>query len=187
MKFTFFIVLSILAFGCNTSSERSTNQDAFVDVQQFFQSEITLLTKNQTGLYKRTRMDSTSNSDTLNKPEWSKELFAFLDIKIKPAVWKTDFVRVETHDDPNETASVYETTNPNQKIQSFKIKLNPDSSINRFSAQIIDKGKISTSTTGISYTQNVGYSVHVNRSTKIMGTESYQIVGQFIHPKTQNN
>ncbi len=170
---------------CNTRNDREINRDAYIDVQQYFQSEVVALTANQTGLYKRTRMDSTTNSDSTDTPDWSKELFAFLDIKIKPAVWKTDFVRVETHDDPNETANVYKATNPNQKIQSFKIKLNPDSSINRFSAQIINEGKITSSITGISYTQNVGYTVHVNRSTKIMGTETYQIVGQFIPPQTQ--
>lgn len=61
----------------------------------------------------------------------------------------------------------------------FKIKQSEDGKVERFSAEIIEKGKISTSLTALSYTKNVGYTLRIERNTKIMGNESYQIVGQF--------
>jgi len=187
LKLPLVIVLSLLVCGCSVKQTTQVNSNKFIDIQQFFKDEVSRMSEAQTGLFKRTRMDTTTNSDSVLNPDWEKELFAFLDINIKPAVWKTDFTQVDTHDDPNETATVYTTTNPNQKVRTFKLELNPDSTIQRFTAEIIEQGKIASSVTGLSYTQNVGYTIKVDRTTKIMGSESYQIVGQFITNKKVNN
>lgn len=170
---------------CTTTNTTPPNEESFVDIHQFFESEVERLTEQSVGLYKRTRMDTTTASDSNAQPVWAKELYAFLDISIKPAVWKTDFTHVpyDEHEDINETAMVYKATNANQKVRLFKLKLNDDGQIQRFSAEITEKGKIATTITALSYTADVGYTLSVERSTKIMGNESYQIVGQFYQNK----
>lgn len=173
------VVLLVVLMSCSSKEKQDTNNDPFVDIHQFFLEEVGQLTDSDIGLFKRTRMDSTTNSDSFTKPEWSKELFAFIDLDIKPTVWKTDYMRVHPHDDPNESSLVYQTTNPKQRVKMFKIKQSEDGKVERFSAEIIEKGKISTSLTALSYTKNVGYTLRIERNTKIMGNESYQIVGQF--------
>lgn len=179
------IVLLVVLASCSSNDKKEANKDAFIDIHQFFTDQVEHLTNSDVAVFKRTRMDSITNSDSFVSPDWSQELFAFIELDIKPAVWKTDFKRVHTHDDPNETSLVYETTNPNQKVKSFKIK-EEDGKIQRFSAEIIEKGKISSSVTALSYTKNVGYTMSVERNTKIMGNESYQIVGQFFKNNNQN-
>lgn len=126
-------------------------------------------------------MGSETQTDSDATPDWTKELYAFLDLSIKPAVWKTDFIQeaYDAHDEPNETALVYTSTNEKQKVRLFKLKLNDANEIERFSAELIEEGKISSTVTGLSYTKNVGYTLTIERDTKIMGNESYQIVGQF--------
>ena len=150
-------------------------------------SEIATLTENQIGLFKRTRMDSTISSDSVNAPDWSKELYSFTDIVIKPAVWKTDFAYVDVVHDPNEVSEVFETTNPRQKIKKFKIKTNDTGDIIRFTAEIVDHGKLAHTVTLLSYTKNVGYTISIERDTKLIGNESYQIVGQFYKNKNLKN
>lgn len=185
MKFYLYLVFTITIAGCSSTGSSPTNDTEFVDVHAFFESEVSKLTAEKTGVYKRTRMDELSKSDSTKTPDWSHELYAFLDLSIKPAVWTTDFIKtdIDAHDDPNESALVYTSTNSKQKIKLFKLKLDDSGQIVRFSAELVDEGKISSTVTGLSYTKNVGYSIAVERNTRIMGNESYQIVGQFFKNK----
>ncbi len=166
--------------GCSSSNNTTTNDVEFVDVHAFFTAEVDRLTTERIGVFKRTRMGTETQADSNATPNWADELYAFLDLSIKPAVWKTDFAQVtsDEHEEPNETADVYVSTNPNQKIKTFKLKLDTEGHVQRFSAELIEKGKIATTVTGLSYTKNVGYTITIERDTKIMGNESYQIVGQ---------
>ncbi len=181
-QFIFILVVAIYS-GCSQQSSLSTNDQTFVDIHAFFESEIAELDAKQPLLFKQTKMDTLTNTDTVTNLKWSDELFPFLDIDIKPSVWKTDFAYVEPNheNEPNETAMVFNTTNPNQRVKQFKVLKDENGAVQRFSATIFDDGKISTSKTLISYTKGVGYSIYVDRETKLMGIESYRIVGQFIN------
>jgi len=149
-------------------------------VHDFFVKETAELRKQDIGLIQRTNMDSISRKDTLTSVDWEKQLYAFLDIDIRSTIWATDFQPIDTKDDPNQEGYVFETTNSKQKVKSFTIHQNEEGDIYRFAARILDESKLSTTETLLSYTQKVGYTMTVNRSTKILGTENYQIVGQFI-------
>jgi hypothetical protein len=179
LKKQLLFLLPFVLFACKGQTNQPVNTGTYVDIHAFFESEVARLTQDSFGVYKRTRMDSTSNADSTDNPDWSKELYAFLDFNIKPTVWTTDFTKIEVEHDPNEVSDVYETTNSKQKIKTFKLKLNATGDIIRFSTEIIEKGKIANTTTLLSYTKDVGYSLKVDRQTKIMGNEFYQIVGQF--------
>jgi hypothetical protein len=180
LKSQIFLLFVLGLFGCTNQTSQDLNASSFVDIHGFFEAEVERLSATKVSVFKRTRMDTVSSSDSVATPLWSKELYAFLDVDIKPSVWKTDFQKMPvSHDEPNETADVYLSTNPNQHVNAFKIKLDESGNIERFSAEIIERGKISTSVTALSYTKNVGYSLSIDRETKLMGNESYQIVGQF--------
>jgi hypothetical protein len=173
------LLLVFFFYSCTSTTSTSTNSEEYVDIAAFFKSEIEQLTTQNVGVFKRTRMDTTTNTDSVDSPEWSKELYAFSDIHIKPSVWNTDYVLVNSEDDPNEVSNVFTTTNSRQKIKMFKLKMDDNGKIDRFYAEVVERGKLALTVTMLTYTKNVGYSVTIKRDTKIIGNESYQIVGQF--------
>lgn len=170
---------------CQNNTSKQPNPVSFIDIHDFFEKEVSVLTQENIGLIQRTNMDSVSRQDTLTEVDWNKQLYAFLDVDIRSTIWTTDFQPVDTKDDPNQEGYVFESTNPKQKVKSFTIHQNEAGEIHRFAARILDESKLSTTETLLSYTQKVGYTMTVKRDTKILGTENYQIVGQFI--KTNNN
>lgn len=163
--------------GCS-SAPTEADEHEYYDFQEFFIEEINQLNKSNAQLIKRSSIDDNVHFDTLTEVDWNKELYAFKEIDIKEVAWQTDFKQVEDEHDINEHGLVFHTTNERQRYKEIKFDTTDGGNIYRFAIVMKDDSKLSPSTTMLSYTKDVGYTIKVDRDTRVLGSESFQIVGQ---------
>lgn len=163
--------------GCS-SAPTEAGEHEYYDFQEFFLDEINQLNSSNAQLIKRSSIDDNVHFDTLTEVDWDKELYAFKEIDIKEVAWQTDFKQVEDEHDINEHGLVFHTTNERQRYKEIKFDTTDGGNIYRFAIVMKDDSKLSPSTTMLSYTKDVGYTIKVDRDTRVLGSESFQIVGQ---------
>lgn len=162
--------------GCS-STPTEGNGHKFFDFHEFFMREITEFNTSNALLIKRSSIDDNVHCDTLTEVDWNKELYAFTEIEIKEVAWQTDFKQVDDEHDVNEHGLVFHTTNERQRYREIKFDTTDGGEIYRFAIVMNDDSKLSPSTTMLSYTKGVGYTIKVDRDTRVLGSESFQIVG----------
>ena len=163
--------------GCGSAPTEAGEHD-YYDFQELFLNEINQLKTSNAQLIKRSSIDDNVHFDTLTEVDWDKELYAFKEIDIKEVALQTDFKQVEDEHDINEHGLVFHTTNERQRYKEIKFDTTDGGKIYRFAVVMKDDSKLSPSTTMLSYTKDVGYTIKVDRDTRVLGSESFQIVGQ---------
>ncbi len=178
---TLITILAITLFlGCAQTDRLEVNTSEYSDINAFVKAEIDWLNKSHSQLIKHTTWQDQFDLDTSSKVDWEKELYAFLEIDIKQAIWKTDFELTDSVILKGNTIRTFKTTNERQRIRRIEITTSSDSIV-QFDAEIRDQNKLTTSNQRISLTKHMGYSLIGNRKTKVLGDENYHLIGQYYH------
>lgn len=180
LKYTLVLLSILFLVRCSTPNQMGANSSPWPDINGFVTAEISWLTNNNVVLIKRSSWQDKMESDTLNKANWKEEMYPFLELTIKPTIWKTDFKLVDSTVLENQTLKTFQTTNPRQRIKSITlVSDHKNGELKRLEAQLEDHNKLTTSTQRISITHHVGYSIAGKRDTKVIGDEDYQLVGRY--------
>lgn len=172
------LVLFVSACSSDTSTEQNTSE--YTDIASFVKQEVDFLKNRGVVLVKRSSWQGETQTDTLKQVNWEEEMYPFLELDIKPTVWVTDFTLSDSSRNNGEIIREFKARNDLQELRSFSIiTLAETGEIRRIDAEVKVANKLTTSIQKISYTKGIGYTIAGKRDTKALGSEDYQIVGQF--------
>lgn len=173
MKKILFCCLVVIYSSCNLKEQDKASSKSYFDLDRYFKSEVSRLTKANLIIDKTVIVNAKSEEKKVNIKNWEKELESFISADINKAAWRGSF-KIKK----NKSSEVY--LNDNEKIPVKKVEITyRNNKISAIKIFITNTNRLYTSKDSLSYYPDSLYQIKKVQQIKLMDQKIYQITGRF--------
>lgn len=170
------IVLALTAFvffascGGKTDASKAVDKTPFFDVKGFFSSEIKRLTEGRTKIEKTVTIGGKSETRTIEKADFEKELALFIASDINKPAWR-DKYRIEKT--VGRSLESFLAKDDDLKTKRLDIYRFPPNGVTQIKILNSDKSSVTESQQSLNYDIGTGYSIETFQ--QFLGSDSSKI------------
>lgn len=166
-----FILLS--SFSCTVKQEKEAEQDAYFDLEGYFDKEASRLQSLDAVVEKTVAKNELKEQKKLKIKNWDTELELFKASDINKPAWKDSYITKETPQKIHHTAS-----DPELRTQEIVITKDADGTIRHIFIFNKTSNGLYSSTEKLNYYPDSLYQIEKEQQVRVLGTNNFNVTGK---------
>ncbi len=181
MRFYFLMLFFVSVSACHYKVSSDKPETLNFSITKFIENQIDSLEYEQIPLLKTGSVGQVSDSVLIEKPDWKKELQAFIEADISNTS-RLNYYRVDSqYVNHGRVKVLFTTTNDNIPVKSMKI-ISRRNKIISLEINIVKENLVYRSISVLKYYPKQYYRIKTKEKTSIGKEEEFMISGRFIYP-----